>query len=121
MLQAALSTGAFLNPPHPISPADLDRTWGRLPLCVLEIHPRTSVPADDRLGRFLPDVSVMKAADARLPDKCRFERRPNFEGSAFGGISETRVDAIGVVVASQLLRSSNLVCQRAPMRVIAAV
>ena len=40
----------------------------------------------------------MKTADPRQPDNFRAERRPNFEGSAFGGISETRVDAIGVVV-----------------------
>ena len=58
---------------------------------------RAITPVDDRLGCFLPDVSVMKAADPRQPGNFRAERRPNFEGAAFGCISETRVDAIGVV------------------------
>jgi hypothetical protein len=37
-------------------------------------------------------------ANTRQPGKFRIERQPSFEGSAFGGISETRVDAIGVIV-----------------------
>jgi hypothetical protein len=37
-------------------------------------------------------------ADPRQPGNFRAERWPNFEGAAFGGISETRVDAVGVVV-----------------------
>ncbi len=53
----------------------------------------------DRSRCFLPYVSVMKAADTRQPDNSRAERWPNFDGAAFGGISETRVDAISVVVA----------------------
>jgi hypothetical protein len=67
------------------------------PICALSFRP--IAPVDDRLGCFLPDVSVMKAADPRQPDNFRAERRPNLDGPAFGGIGEARVDAIGVVVA----------------------
>ena len=55
-------------------------------------------PVDDRLGCFLPDLAVMKSADPRQSANFRTERRPNFDGSTFGCISETRADAIDVVV-----------------------
>ncbi len=59
---------------------------------------RPITPVDDRLGRFLPDVSVMKAADPRQPGKFRIERRPSLDGPTVGCIRKTRVGAIGVVV-----------------------
>ena len=46
----------------------------------------------------------MKAADPRQPGNFRTERRPNFDESTFGCISEARVDPIGVVVTDVVMK-----------------